>query len=100
MNTDTLTVGCVGPEKPNITIHTNASHSRPENPITNYKVARHLICQTCRKEWNVSRLQKIPPNGYECPSCERKRRLNNLHTPRKFGHKKRAHRTGIRKAQR
>lgn len=35
---------------------------------------RYITCGTCRQRWNISRLQKIPPRGYECPHCMSKRK--------------------------
>jgi hypothetical protein len=31
-------------------------------------------CQTCKRAWNISVLQRIPRTGYECPWCTSKRK--------------------------
>lgn len=31
--------------------------------------ARYETCRECKREWNISRYQEIPLDGYLCPRC-------------------------------
>jgi hypothetical protein len=51
---------------------------------------RMVLCLGCDKPWGISRFQKIPWTGYECPKCASKRKR----APRN-GRSKRAHNKNI-----
>lgn len=41
--------------------------------------ARLETCRSCGKEWQVSTLALISPEGYICPVCETKQRKERLY---------------------
>jgi len=38
----------------------------------NGKAFLFATCKECGKQWNISRLQKVPESGYICPHCRSK----------------------------
>lgn len=37
-------------------------------------MARIVLCLNCNLGWQISKMQKVPLSGYECPYCFSKRK--------------------------